>query len=67
MFYVGQRQRCSTFLNTIYYLALTIETSLSAIVQELKCMKSAAGPSYFTFEGEPLVDIANRTQWKDYK
>ena len=42
-------------------------TSLSAIVQSIKNMTTAAGPSYFTYNGEPLVDIANRTQWKDYK
>lgn len=41
-------------------------TSLSAIVQSIKNMTTAAGPSYFTYNGEPLVDIANRTQWKDF-
>ena len=41
-------------------------TSLSAIVQSIKNMTTAAGPSYFTHNGEPLVDIANRTQWKDF-
>ncbi len=40
-------------------------TSLSAIVQNIKNMKSAAGPSYFTYNGELVSDIAGRTQWKD--
>lgn len=41
-------------------------TSLSAIVQRIKGIPAAAGPSYFTFNGEPLVDIAYRTQWRSY-
>lgn len=41
-------------------------TSLSAIMEEVKKTKHIAGPSYFTFNGEPIVDIANRTQWKDW-
>ncbi len=40
-------------------------TSLSAIVQNLKGIQSAAGPSYFTYNGEIVSDIAAKTQWKD--
>lgn len=40
-------------------------TSLSAIVQNLKNLKAAAGPSYFTYNGELVCDIAHRTQWKE--
>lgn len=40
-------------------------TSLSAIMAAKKGRKAIAGPSYFTFNGEPLVDIAERTQWKN--
>lgn len=39
-------------------------TSLSAIVQSLKGIRSAAGPRYFTYNGELVTDIAERTQWK---
>ena len=42
-------------------------TSLSALVSELKGVKSVQGSQYFTYNGESLLDIANRTQWKDYK
>ena len=41
-------------------------TSLSAIVKSIKGEGSYAGPSYFTYNGKPLVQIANETQWKDY-
>ena len=40
-------------------------TSLSALVSGIKGVSSIQGPSYFTFNGERLVDIAKRTQWKD--
>ncbi len=40
-------------------------TSLSAIVQSIKGMKSAAGPSYFTYNGELVCDIASKTQWRN--
>ena len=40
-------------------------TSLSAIMAAKKGRKAIAGPSYFTLNGEPLVDIAERTQWKN--
>ncbi|MDO4815743.1 MAG: GIY-YIG nuclease family protein [Bacillota bacterium] len=39
-------------------------TSLSAIMRTIKSYKSIAGPSFFTYKGEPLVTIAERTQWK---
>ena len=39
-------------------------TSLSAIMAAQKGQKSIAGPSYFTYNGVPLVDIAEKTQWK---
>lgn len=42
-------------------------TSLSRIVMDIKNIDSIAGPSYFTFNGRPLVEIAYETQWKDYK
>lgn len=40
-------------------------TSLSAIVQSIKGIQAAAGPSYFTYNGEIVSEIAERTQWKD--
>lgn len=40
-------------------------TSLSAIVQSIKGIQAAAGPSYFTYNGEIVSEIAARTQWKD--
>ncbi len=39
-------------------------TSLSAIVQSVKGVKAAAGPNYFTYNGEIISEIAARTQWK---
>ena len=42
-------------------------TSLTGIVKRIKNVSSIAGPSYFTFEGELLTDIAERTQWKHLK
>lgn len=39
-------------------------TSLSAIVKDIKKVSNIAGPSYFTFNGELITDIANRTQWR---
>ena len=42
-------------------------TSLSAIVERIKGIKNAAGPSYFAYNGIPIVDIAYETQWKDYE
>ncbi len=40
-------------------------TSLSAIVRSIKGIKAAAGPSYFTYNGELVSEIASRTQWKN--
>ena len=39
-------------------------TSLSAIMRSLKGY-SVAGPAFFTYNGELLTDIAERTQWKE--
>ena len=41
-------------------------TSLSAVVVKLKGLKAASGPSYFTYNGKPIVEIAEQTQWKEY-
>ena len=41
-------------------------TSLSAIAKERKGY-SVAGPSCFTYNGEIVSDIAERTQWKNVK
>lgn len=41
-------------------------TSLSAIVGQIKGVKSIQGSLYFTYNGRPLIDIANETQWKDF-
>lgn len=41
-------------------------TSLSAIAGSLKGGKSVAGPSYFTYNGKLVADLANETQWKDF-
>ena len=38
-------------------------TSLSAIAKDIKGYP-CAGPSYFTYKGELICDIAERTQWK---
>ena len=38
-------------------------TSLSALACRLKNTSSVQGPLFFTFNGELLTDIANRTQW----
>lgn len=40
-------------------------TSLSALVGQIKGVKSIQGSLYFTYNGRPLIDIANETQWKD--
>lgn len=41
------------------------EMSLSTLAQELKQFKSKPqGTAYFTYNGRPLIDIANETQWK---
>ena len=41
-------------------------TSLSAIVKELKGY-NVAGPSYFTYNGRIITEIADETQWKEYR
>ena len=41
-------------------------TSLSAVAGALKGYKSIQGPSYFTYQGKKISDIAEETQWKDY-
>ena len=41
-------------------------TSLSAIAGSIKGY-SVAGPSFFTYNGRNIADIANKTQWKDWK
>lgn len=41
-------------------------TSLSAISDSIKGY-STPGPSFFTYNGEKVSDIALRTQWKDYE
>ena len=40
-------------------------TSLSAISSSKKGYRSS-GPSYFTYNGKLIADIARETQWKDY-
>lgn len=40
-------------------------TSLSAIAKQFKGYQ-AAGPHFFTYNGELLDDIADETQWKNY-
>lgn len=40
-------------------------TSLSAIARQIKNVKAIQGPSYFTYNGELVCDIARRTQWRD--
>ena len=40
-------------------------TSLSAISDAIKGY-STSGPSYFTYNGKKVSDIASETQWKDY-
>lgn len=42
-----------------------METSLSTFVQERKGLKHRPqGTAFFTYNGRPLIDIANETQWK---
>ena len=40
-------------------------TSLSAITSSIKGYR-CAGPSFFTYNGNLVADIANETQWKDF-
>lgn len=41
-------------------------TSLSAVAGKIKGVKAIAGPSYFTYNGKTLTEIAEQTQWKDF-
>lgn len=40
-------------------------TSLSAVAKSIKGYP-VAGPSYFTYNGKLVADIANETQWKEW-
>ena len=41
------------------------ETSLSSLVQDLKHLKQKPqGTAYFTYNGKPLLEIAEETQWR---
>lgn len=40
-------------------------TSLSAVAGKIKGIKAIAGPSYFTYNGKLVCDIAKETQWKE--
>lgn len=40
-------------------------TSLSAVAGKIKGIKAIAGPSYFTYKGKLVCDIAKETQWKE--
>ena len=40
-------------------------TSLSAVAGKIKGLKAIAGPSYFTYNGKLVCDIAKETQWKE--
>ena len=40
-------------------------TSLSAVAKGIKGY-NVAGPSFFTYNGRLITDIADETQWKDY-
>lgn len=40
-------------------------TSLTAVARQFKDYKNVPGPSFFTYNGRPLTDIARETQWRD--
>lgn len=40
-------------------------TSLSAVACKIKGTKTIQGPSYFTYNGKLVCDIAKETQWKE--
>ena len=42
-------------------------TSLSAIVKQLKGYKHVSGSLYFTYNGKAITEIADETQWKEYR
>ncbi len=39
-------------------------TSLSAVVANIKGVKSIQGPAFFTYNGKLITEIAEETQWK---
>lgn len=41
-------------------------TSLSAVAGKIKGVKAIAGPSYFTYNGKLITEIAAETQWKNW-
>lgn len=41
-------------------------TSLSAVVGKMKGVKSIQGPSFFTYNGKLITEIADETQWKGW-
>ncbi len=41
-------------------------TSLTGIVKRLKNVPTIQGPLYFTYKGEPLIELAERTQWSKF-
>lgn len=41
-------------------------TSLSAVAGKFKGVKAIAGPSYFTYNGKLITEIAAETQWKNW-
>jgi hypothetical protein len=40
-------------------------TSLTAVARQFKKYKNVPGPSFFTYNGKLVTDIARETQWKD--
>lgn len=38
---------------------------ITAIMKKIKGYSNISGPSYFTYKGELLTDIAKKTQWKE--
>lgn len=40
-------------------------TSLSAVAGKIKGVKAIQGPSYFTYNGRTIPEIAEETQWKN--
>ena len=41
------------------------EISLSAVAGALKHIKAIQGSAFFTYQGELLTEIAERTQWRE--
>ena len=42
-------------------------TSLTAVARQFKGYKNIAGPSFFTYNGRLVTEIAHETQWKDFQ